>query len=188
MVGRIEHVGAPLPQKRVVIGPGKPDGKTQGIIDIAELAGKSGIYVPEYACITPQFFRRFLEHSGALKATSYEQASNLIYSHKFTGKEMDALKDAVFLFEPHKYGYILQVRSGDQPQGLGIWGGGQAVARIGDVKSLLELVADTAKGILASDFLDDALEYKKIKGISGNPGVIVMPSYGECFNYRGAKI
>ena len=184
MVGRTAYLSSLTRRPREIIGPGAPDRKTQGIIDISAAAKKAGFIIPEYACITPGFFQRFLDDSGACKAATREEATSLILAHSFTRQEIETLRAAAMLFKPHKYGHLLAVRSGDQAEGLGIWAGGRAYAPLKDEKRLFGMVESTAKEILASDFSDDAIAYKEKKGISGNPGVILSPLYGECFTSR----
>ena len=171
------------------IGSENPGGKTATLRNDRAAIERNGFHFPNHISFTPQFFRRFLEDSGAMDATTHDnEVRRRMGNHKFSGEEKDAIRAALFEFVP-RYTPVLIVRSDEYPAGTGIWKTRPVAVNfhLSDsqdggklVEQALPKIEDTLKDVLSSDFSPSAKEFKRKKGL-GESGVMLMPLIGDIF-------
>lgn len=171
------------PTRRVLGGKGNPGPKTQVLIDTIRYIERVGLFAPEFASIIPRVFRNFLERSGALKEENLEEAKRKVMSTEFNEVEKGVILDAVLAFHP-KIRSALMVRSDECALGTGLWYSGATGVNIDepsgdDLKELVKKVEFQIKMVLASDFDESVRIFKQKMRIKGNPGVLLMPIYGD---------
>ena len=171
------------------VGPGNPGGKTAALRNDRAAIERAGFHFPNHASFTPQFFRRFIEDSGVMDATTYNGGvRRRMAKHEFSGEEKDAIRAVLLEFVPH-YTPVLMVRSDEYPVGTGIWethpvavnfhlSGSQDGGKL--VEQALPKIEDALKGVLSSDFSPDAKEFKRKKEL-GESGAMFMPLIGDIF-------
>lgn len=183
MVGRLGTV--PQGKGHIIVGSGAVGRKSAGLLAEKGIIGQAGFVFPEFASVTPAFFRRFLEESGA--AGKQGEAEKFIMQHEFTASEKEAIGAAALSFEPSASGRALMVRSDEWAGGSGIWKSCAVSAHVGQEKLFLERVFGGIKKVLASGFSFEAEMFRKRMGIEEDSGVMLMPVYGENVEVRGLK-
>jgi len=165
-----------------IAGKGEPGPKTLALLEAKDKIEKYCPPFPFLFPLTPAFFQRYLDSCGALKAQSPPEAQRRILAGNFSDSDMREIARAVRHFIMMGCTSIM-VRSDDSPIGTGYrYSGTASVASPKDEKQLVKIVADEVKKVLASDFSQNALEFNRMKGITGICGVLLMPVYGQVFD------
>ncbi len=166
------------------VGKGKPGLKTMALRNDMAAIEKNNLYFPDHIALTPNFFQRFLWDSGALNETDLNKKYQKVKNGTFTPKELKQIKDSVMSFD-FLLRYVLMIRSDDWPVGIGLE---ESIPTcipyklMGEKEGdylLLQKVESAIKQVLASQFNQDAQEFKKLKGIEDFSGVQIMPFWGE---------
>lgn len=134
----------------------------------------SGLISLPHISITPSFLGEFLRRIGASHEDP-EAAVEAIERSDFNASEMEAIRGAVAPFEE----LYVAVRSDESTAaGVGLWHTGFLL--VDNSSSTAQQAAEIAKVILASDFSQDVLAFKRRVGLplEENPGLLVMPVAG----------
>ena len=155
----------------------------QLLADNAAVA-KAGLHCLPQVSYAPQFFRNFLERSGALGAKTPQEAQECIQKGEFNKQELkDVAEGLLFLCKDETGAPMLRplmVRSDESSAGNGLWKS-EAALDFGDPNRLFNHILYSIKQVLSSDFDAPVQEFKRIKGMDGNPGVLLMPAIGKHF-------
>ncbi|MFA6530187.1 MAG: hypothetical protein WCT31_00515 [Candidatus Micrarchaeia archaeon] len=169
------------------VGPGEVGPKSRSLradmSAIQDVGKNSGLFFPSHISVTPKLLQRFFMDSGALSAKSAKEAQKRLIKGKFTPAEIDEIKTALLgIYAPYKFTDFgtnaFMVRSDDYPAGVGLWHSGAASVMDRNIDHLVEQVLHQIRLILASDFRDDVAVFKAMKGITENPGAMIMPAFG----------
>ena len=174
-----------MPPIQKTFGQGAIGPKSAQLLDIKSAAEKAGLHTLPQVSYTPQFFRNFLERSGALGAKTPKDAQECIMNAQFNQEELkDMAESLLFLCKdditsrPKLRSLI--VRSDESSAGNGLWKSEVAMDNY-DPDRLFSHVVYNVKQVLSSDFDPWTQEFKRIKGMDSNPGVLVMPAIGKHF-------
>ena len=172
-----------IPKKKpdgpAISGSGAPGPKTLALLQAKDKIEKFCPPFPFLFPFTPDGYLKYLDKCGAFQAESPMEAQRRILSGKFDDRDTREIARAVHHFILMGCASIM-VRSDDSPIGTGYrYSGTASVGTKKEEKRLVEMVADEMKKVLASDFSENAQEFNRIKGISGNCGVVLMPVYGQ---------
>ena len=164
------------------IGPGEVGRKTASLRRDRQAIEGSQLFYPPNVAITPGFFGRFLLASGALEAKDEAEAKARLMATDFTDEERQSIESAIVAF-PEILRTTLMVRSDDYSRGVGLWHSGAVSTDLENerrvVRDLVGKVEIQAKLVLASDLGDNVRTFKRIKSLNSNPGVLLMPAFGE---------
>jgi hypothetical protein len=174
------------------VGKGNPGPKTLALRADRAAMEQTRLHYPSHASFTPVFFQRFLQESGALMADGHRAAKRRIMKTEFSPEERGQIKEAILEFDPLLRLHLM-VRSDDYAGGIGLgFSGGASISyeRSGGFENIDPLIAQVElqmKKVLAGDFDPDMEAFKEKKGISGNPGVLLMPVFGEYMPFPDEK-
>ena len=174
------------------IGSGDVGSKSAALRRDKKAIEGAGLYFPDHVSFTPQFFRRFLDDSGAREGNTFYDSDERLHACEFRSDERDDIRSALYdLAKP--YVHVLMARSDDYAAGVGIWKSVPIAVNFHSVgkedipkavEAALPLVEKQFKTILGSDFSKNAKEFKRKKGI-GDIGVMLMPLVGSIFRAYG---
>ena len=171
--------GSRLPIQNV-FGGGKPNPKSQQLIDDAPKLFQSGLRIPDSNSFTPLFFRKLMSDSGALEAKNKRGAYMLIAT-PLDAERKEELESALFSNSVFSENPLI-IRLDDFSAGVGL-STSSVVPVLDDRKQLLEQVEFRMKMVLSSAFSEDFQEFKSKKGLSEyESGILIMPVVGERFH------
>lgn len=191
-MGMLRHVKNYKPIEKNV-GEGKPGPKTLALRADRAAIEKTRLYYPCHVSFTPKFFQRFLHESKALMADDHTEAERRIMKAGFSPEERKQIKQAILDIDPLLRLHLM-IRSDDYAAGIGLgYSGGASISfkKTGGFENVDPLVAQVElqmKKVLAGDFDPDMRAFKEKKGIVGNPGVLLMPVFGEYMPFLGESI
>ena len=153
----------------LTIGDGKPAQKTLQYRAIKDKAIQSDFVYLDNVAFTPKFFRKFLERSGAFEDERSNAAIYRIACEKFNQSEKAYIRAAWNSLQNGKTAMAkVKVRSDEPWAGAGT-GLGQSC------EATQESLETMIKDVLASQFSSDVRAFKKLKGITEDFGVMLMP-------------
>lgn len=161
------------------IGPGPIGPKAQWLrADRGPITEHGLLYVDQVA-ITPSFFGPFLERYGSRAMLHPVYRQMILPGARFLPDEEAALREAYSAFETADFPYFL-ARCDDFAQGVGLTKS-YAFEKGDGFEGFLR----TVKKAIASDLSPDVQEFKRVKGVSANAGILLMPylSAGILMNY-----
>ncbi|VVC00908.1 Uncharacterised protein [uncultured archaeon] len=160
----------------ITIGPGQVNKKTAGIRNIKDKAIQAGFNYPPHAAITPLFFREYLERCGAFDEKNKKPAAS-VANESFNSHEKDGILYAYHSL-PSAWVYIRD----DQPWGesMGLGGSEQAM----NEKEVIWRV----QNVLAGQFSPDVIAFKKLKGLTGDFGILMMPVFADKENESAKRM
>lgn len=162
----------------ITMGEGSPSKKTMGVRGAKEMAQESGFNYPSNVAITPQFFRKFMERSGALEATGNEAKLRMV-REKFSITEKKDLLDAYHQFpEKGTAGRQVMVRL-DEP-----WTVSCGIGFSDEVKNDAEFLRNV-KISLESSRTEDAIAFRELKGLPDEFGILLMEKFTNFTNEDG---
>ena len=172
----------------LTIGDGKPAQKTLSYRAVKDKAIAAGFTYLDNVAFTPNFFRKFLERSGAfdraehilylrnveknpnISDETYSYVSDAIFHEEFNRFEKKCIHDGVKSLPRDKRESLI-VRS-DEP-----WGGaGTGLGKSSNASAYsIDLTENAIKSVLASQFSLNVNAFKALKGVTGDFGAMLMP-------------
>ncbi|MCX6769332.1 MAG: hypothetical protein NT051_01485 [Candidatus Micrarchaeota archaeon] len=182
-----------LPLRHVILGPGEPDKKTQGLIDFSKRIPESfggaakqlKLSLPDSAAVTPALCKDFMDKAGCTSADTPASAKEKMQNCRHA--EFDSAMKDIYQFDSamkgiyqfhygdaKNYSDILSLRSGD----LGATGVHSSVfagifTNLPDSQSL-NAIKGASIGVLASSFSDDAKAMAGVFSRLGGNGIGIL--------------
>lgn len=166
----------------ITVGAGQPGLKTLGLRRDKKDIRESGFHYPINAALTPAFLQRRLMDANIQPSDDYNSASEKLKRVPFTGSEKAEIMHALHELPP-KARTRLIIRSDESAEGTGLMASRHIFQEESAGMDALVTAVETAVAeVMASECGNNKLNlYKRIMGIEGNAGILIMPVYGESF-------
>jgi hypothetical protein len=164
----------------LTVGAGQPGPKTRGLRNDKKDIQESGFHYPINIALTPAFLQRRLMDANVQPSDNREGALKKLDSVPFTDSERAEIARALQEFPPGARSRLI-VRSDESAEGNGLMASVKLFPK-DTIDALVTVIESVVARIMAGEYGNHQLDlYKKIAGIEGNTGILIMPIYGEAF-------
>jgi hypothetical protein len=168
----------------ITLGSGQPNAKTRHYRGAKPLAHYSNFIYLDNVALTPAFCRPLIE--GALSAKTNREAQMRIMEAEFPSRERAQIAEAVRELPNEGLNSLcIYVRPCEpwETMGTGLGAGKLAFRDSKNPDSFVGSIINSIKYALASQFdeLGNVAEFKRIKGVTGDFGILLMPVFASFY-------